>query len=91
MLYTEEVKQTVRAIKSGVRGLIIDVVEYNDMDGNYLAFVLYRDNFKELNREEQLKAADKVREIINTLRHAGIPSYLSVLATAPKYTKSEDC
>jgi hypothetical protein len=70
-LYTPEVREFVRTRK-WPRGLIMDVIEYED----YLGFRFYRDNFIQFDGEAQRQIASTIKEVMEKIRGMGIPCYM---------------
>lgn len=70
-LYTDEIKTFVHT-RDWPRGLVLDVVEYED----YLGFRFYRDNFIKFDGEAQRQIASTVKEVMEKIRGLGIPCYM---------------
>jgi hypothetical protein len=70
-LYTPEVREFVRTRK-WPKGLIMDVIEYED----YLGFRFYRDNFIQFDGEAQRQIASTIKEVMEKIRGMGIPCYM---------------
>lgn len=72
-LYSTEVKQTLGRFE-WPKGLIIDVVEYD----NHLGLRLYRDNFETFDGVDKEFIAKQIGGAIAAVREKGCPLYLEV-------------
>lgn len=70
-LYTDDIREFVNS-RPWPRGLIMDVVEYDD----YLGFRFYRDNFIKFDGEAQRQIASQIKEVMEKIRGLGIPCYM---------------
>lgn len=75
-LYNNNIKQFVGS-RPWPRGLIFDVIEYEE----HLAFRFYRENFNTFDSADQLQIAAQVKEVMETIRKDGIPTYMEVART----------
>lgn len=74
-LYTDEVKKTLSRF-TWPKGLIIDVIEYED----HLGLRLYRDNFETFDGVDKEFIAKQVGGAITSVRQRGCPLYMEVAA-----------
>lgn len=88
--YCEEIKVSVRTeltkrflqrYPSGVTGLLVDIVEYDDEEE--IGLRLYRENFEDLSESDRQKVAEWLQVVIPTLGKYRIPAVLEVSDYVP--------
>lgn len=74
-LYTDQVKEYAKNLKTPWKGLRWDVVQYSDRE---LYIVLYRDNMADFPEYAMTPISEWVQKLIGGIRNMGIPCYLEV-------------
>lgn len=77
----ELAKRFLQRYPSGVPGLLIDLVEYDDED--YIGLRLYRENFDGFSDPDRQKIAEWIGVVISTLSSHRIPAILEVSDFVP--------
>lgn len=64
----------VRSVNWGVKGLVIDVVEYTHPT-TYLGVVLRPSNFNSFSLPDRIHIAEKVNDLVRDINDKGCPAY----------------
>lgn len=66
---------------TGIRGLIVDMVEYSHM--NYLGLRVYRDNIESFSEGQKTKILEHLYAVRDAIRDAGTNCHIEGVESAP--------